>query len=106
MPCSPIQHLGGGPFQLLQDLQQLGVIIAQAAPAQHPCQVIAGPQGQDAQLALRERDGAGGRSEQPPKGTHDIPNPAMPITRSTPGHTRGLPAAAGAGAGDGASPCQ
>lgn len=63
-PSSPVQHLGGGPFQLLQDLQQLGVIVAQAAPAQHPCQVIAGPQGQDAQLALCERDRAGG-SEQP-----------------------------------------
>lgn len=88
MPCSPVQHLGGGPFQLLQDLQQLGVIVTQAAPAQHPRQVIAGPQGQDAQLALRERDGAGrGVSEQPPRALTTPPNPAVPIAHSTPGHT-------------------
>lgn len=53
VPCSPVQHLGGGPFQLLQDLQQLSVIVTQAAPAQDPCQVIASPQWQDTQLTLQ-----------------------------------------------------
>lgn len=66
VPCSPVQHLGGGPFQLLQDLQQLSVIITQAAPAQDPCQVIASPQRQDTQLTLQDRDRVG-VSEQPPR---------------------------------------
>jgi len=54
-PVSPVQHLGGGPLHLLQDLQQLGVVVTEAPPAQDPGQVVAGPQGQDAELALKRR---------------------------------------------------
>lgn len=49
----PVQHLGGGSLQLLQDLQQLGVVVAQAAPAQNAGQVVPRSQGKDSELALR-----------------------------------------------------
>lgn len=94
VPCSPVQHLGGGPFQLLQDLQQLSVIITQAAPAQDPCQVITSSQWQDTQLTLQKRDRVGGL-----RATCDNPNPAVLIACQHPGHTEC------ASAGDGASLC-
>lgn len=86
-PSSPVQHLGGGPFQLLQDLQQLGVIVAQAAPAQHPCQVIASPQGQDTQLALWERDRA--RVSEQPRGAPTTPLSPLCPSLAAPQGTRG-----------------
>lgn len=49
----PVQHLGGGSLQLLQDLQQLGVVVAQATPAQNAGQVVPRSQGKDSELALR-----------------------------------------------------
>lgn len=82
VPCSPVQHLGGGPFQLLQDLKQLSVIVTQAAPAQDSCQVIASPQWQDTQLTLQERDRVGG-SEQPPKAPVTPPTLPCPLFPST-----------------------
>lgn len=48
-----VQHLGAGPLQLLQDLGQLGVVVARRAPAEHPRQVVARAQGQHPQLALK-----------------------------------------------------
>lgn len=77
---SPVQHLGGGPLQLLQDLQQLRIVIAEAAPAQHPCQVITSAQGQDAQLTLQDRDGVQPRT--PPAGTPHL-SAAGDITMGT-----------------------
>lgn len=97
VPCSPVQHLGGCPFQLLQDLQQLSVIITQAAPAQDPCQVITSPQWQDTQLTLHERDKSGWGLRAAPKDTCDTPNPTVPTTWQHLGHTEC------ASIGDGAS---
>lgn len=48
-----VQHLGAGPLQLLQDLGQLGVVVARRAPAQHSGQIVAGAEGQHPQLALK-----------------------------------------------------
>ena len=48
-----VQHLGAGSLQLLQDLGQLGVVVAGRAPAQDARQVVPRAQGQHAQLALR-----------------------------------------------------
>lgn len=50
-----VQHLSAGPLQFLQDLGQLGVVVAGRAPAQHPGQVVAGAEGQHPQLALKGR---------------------------------------------------
>lgn len=51
----PVQHLGGGSLQLLQDLQQLSVVVTEASPAQHSGQVVTCAQRQHAQLALRKQ---------------------------------------------------
>lgn len=56
-PHSPVQHLGAGPFQLLQDLWELRVVITGRAPAQHTSQVISGTEWQHSQLTLAEHNG-------------------------------------------------
>lgn len=52
----PVQHLGAGSLQLLQNLWQLSVIIAGGAPAQDPGQVVPGAQRKNSQLTLRQQN--------------------------------------------------
>lgn len=52
----PVQHLGAGSFQLLQNLWQLSVIIAGGPPAQDPGQVVPGAQRKNSQLTLQQQN--------------------------------------------------
>lgn len=74
-PVSPVQHLGGGPLQLLQDLQQLRVVVTEAPPAQHAGQVVPGAQRQHAELALR-----GGERDSPSASPSSLTPPPPPLT--------------------------
>ena len=52
MRMLPVEHLGGGPLVALEHVGQVGVVVAHGPPAQHPGEVIARAQGQDAHLTL------------------------------------------------------
>lgn len=52
---SPVKHLGAGSLQFLQNLRELGVIVAGRTPAQNPGKVIPGPQRKNAELTLKHR---------------------------------------------------
>lgn len=51
----PVQHFGGGSLQLLQDLQQLSVVVAEASPTQNTSQVVTCAQRQHTELALHRQ---------------------------------------------------
>lgn len=51
----PVQHLGAGSLQLLQNLWQLSVIVTGGPPAQDPGQVVPGAQRKNSQLTLQQQ---------------------------------------------------